>query len=296
MLKTMKNEKICVLGSTGMLGGVVFKFLNENGYNCFGITNDSFVKTSKVSIVDVTSFCDLEKELDRIKPSVLVNCIGLLNKDCDLKTSLAFYLNSVFPHLLNEYCLAKNIYLVHVSTDYIFSGAKDLYSLDSKKDGTGFYSISKSYGEILNSKNALTIRTSLIGPNEYYSEKGLFNWFLLQDSANGFDNVFWSGVTTIQFARFIVFCLENGRPTGIVHLVNGDMISKYDLLELFNSRRVHPISISKVPAERAICIRLEPYCAGFVVPSYKQMIDEMMLWVLEHDSDYRVLANRIKGE
>ena len=117
-----------------------------------------------------------------------------------------------------------------------------------------------------------------------------------QTEVNGFDNVFWSGVTTIQFARFADYCIKNGKPTGIIHLVNETIISKYDLLQLFNSKLVNPVMISKVQSTKNICIKLAPTKIGFVVPPYEEMVDEMFVWIKEYKKDYHFLANRIKIE
>ena len=74
-------------------------------------------------------------------------------------------------------------------------------SAEDSADAASFYARSKALGEINNDKD-ITIRTSLVGPEEDENGGGLFNWFYNQKGdVNGFANAIWTGLTTIEFAR-----------------------------------------------------------------------------------------------
>ena len=64
---------------------------------------------------------------------------------------------------LAKFCYQKKIYLIHISTDCVFSGKKGNYSETSKKDAKDLYGKTKAMGEVKN-KYCSTIRTSFIGP------------------------------------------------------------------------------------------------------------------------------------
>ena len=62
----------------------------------------------------------------------------------------------------------------------------------------------QNLGEVINYKNSLTIRTSIIGPEIRTTKTGLFNWFLnTENKLYGYTNVIWSGLTTLELSKFI---------------------------------------------------------------------------------------------
>ena len=85
-------------------------------------------------------------------------------------------------------------------------------------------------GEVMN-QFTTTIRTSFIGP-EIKSQKSLLNWFLSQNKeVNGFNNAFFSGVTSLELCHIIFkYFLKNKELYNKIINVGGYTISKYDLL------------------------------------------------------------------
>ena len=150
----MKN--ILVLGASGMAGHVIFTFLTEkNCYNVLGTTNSTnfLENTLKLDVFDNEKLIGI---IDSFKPDFVINCVGMLissSKDFPDKT---IYTNSYFPHLLAKLSFAKDFKLVHISTDCVFSGKTGNYIEESIKDALDVYGLSKSLGEINDTKN-LTI-------------------------------------------------------------------------------------------------------------------------------------------
>ena len=94
------------------------------------------------------------------------------------------------------------------------------------------YGLSKRLGENISQKN-LVIRTSIIG-HELTSKKSLLEWFLSADNViNGYSNVFYSGLTTIELAKHILACINNAKIGGLFN-ISSEYITKYDLLRLIN--------------------------------------------------------------
>ena len=98
-------------------------------------------------------------------------------------------------------------------------------------------------GEVKDGQN-LTIRTSIVGPELKPGGIGLFHWFMNQEGVvEGYKNVIWSGVTTLQLAKAIEADIAK-QETGLYHLVNNQTINKHDLLNLFNRVcRSRPVEI-----------------------------------------------------
>ena len=81
----------------------------------------SFVFTGK-SDLDVTSSGQIEAFFNTNTIDVCINAAAYTNVDkAEEETAAAYALNETAPHLLAEACKAHNVFLIHVSTDYVSS-------------------------------------------------------------------------------------------------------------------------------------------------------------------------------
>jgi len=228
----MAKEKILLFGATGMAGHVIYDyFLNLGTYDIIGTAHKTRTKDSTV-LLDVSNFKAVESIVKKEKPNYIVNAVGILIKGSMNSSSNAILINSYFPHFLVDISRKYGSKIIHISTDCVFSGNDGAYAEDSFRDADDIYGRSKALGEIENDTD-VTIRTSIIGPELKNNGEGLFHWFMMQKGAiSGFTNVYWSGVTTLQLAKGINKVLDSN-ISGIIHLTNGEKISKYHLLQLF---------------------------------------------------------------
>ncbi len=281
--------KLLILGSNGMLGHVVLTYFKKKNYDVYETTRnirDRYYFDANQNIMDLNNI------IGEIKPDVVINCIGILNKVAEDNKKMAVMVNSYLPHYLDELSKDYNFKFIHVSTDCVFDGKKGSYGEDDQKDATSFYGQSKALGEINNKRN-LTLRTSIIGPDINPKGIGLFQWFMNQNSeVGGYAKVIWTGVTTIQLAKSMEEAIKNN-ITGLYHVVNDDKIDKYSLLELFKKYFNKDIIINKndsYESNKSLIKTRENY--QFNVPSYEQMIQEMRDWVLENEHLYPELIEK----
>ena len=276
-------KKILILGSTGMLGHVVKKHFEEQGYDVYAPSRNESDKLYFDAEKDMGS---LEKVIESVKPNVLINCVGILNKAAEENKASAVLINSYLPHYIDELSTRYNFKFVHISTDCVFEGNKGAYCEDSDKDAKSFYGQSKALGEINNNRN-VTLRTSIIGPDLNKNGIGLFKWFMDQKGeVNGFSEVIWTGVTTIELTKQIEVAINNDL-TGLFHVVNGEKIDKYSLLQLFKKYFEKDIVINKdanYKSDKSLIITRDDF--KFDIPSYDTMIKEMCHWVIKHDDLY----------
>lgn len=275
-------KKVLVIGSTGMLGHVVKKYLIDKKYDVYETTRN---QTNKYYFDALENIKKIEEIIDSIKPDFIVNCIGILNKKAEDYPSQAILVNSYFPHYLDEMSEKYNYKLIHISTDCVFSGHDGGgYKEDSPKTATTVYGTSKALGEI-NNNRSLTLRTSIIGPDTNPNGIGLFEWFMKQkDEVHGFRKAFWSGVTTIELAKQIEIAM-NSNLTGLYHVTNGQKISKYDLLTIIKgvfNKDIKIIPDDNYSCDKSLVVTREDY--KFNIPSYHQMIVEMKEWI-ENNKD-----------
>lgn len=287
-------KKICVLGANGMAGHVIFNYFTEKGYDTYGIAKGA-KETDKTRDIDVLDKITFEKWLDDNSFDVIINCIGLLNEVANNNIDLAIYLNSYLPHWLESKYKETSTKIIHMSTDCVFSGKDGMYKEDSFKDGDTIYDRTKALGEIVNNKD-LTFRMSIIGPDFNPKSIGLFNWFMAQSGdINGYSNVYWTGVTTIELARAMEEAIKQDL-TGLYHLVPDTNISKYNLLKLFqNVFNRNDINInedsSKVSNKSLVRTRND---FDFKVNSYEDMVINMRNWVENHFDLYKEIYKELK--
>jgi dTDP-4-dehydrorhamnose reductase len=281
-------KKIMILGSAGMLGHMVYHYLFSK--EKYEIVDASFpVKANeKSTLLNVTEREAVEDYIRKEKPDILINCIGILIKGSVEEPSNAIYLNSYFPHQLAKLLNETGGKLIHISTDCVFSGKDGNYQNTSFRDADDVYGRSKALGEI-NVPGHLTIRTSIVGPELKTNGEGLFHWFMSQHGEiTGFTNVYWGGVTTLELAKAIEYCIDDTSVSGIVHLTNGEKISKFDLLKSFKSFWTkNSLTIKEGLSTKSVDKSLaKTDSLRYLVPSYSTMLKELNKWMENHRSLY----------
>ena len=228
--------KVLVLGSTGMIGHQVYKFLElSEKYEMFNISYRKKLNEESI-LCDITNQDKFINIVKSISPDFIINCIGILIEGGNLDIKKAIFINAYFPHKLMSVADELKSKLIHISTDCVFSGEKKKpYIENDFKDGKGTYAKSKGLGEIIN-ENHLTLRTSVIGPELKTNGEELFHWFMSQSGEiNGYKNSIWSGVTTLVLAKTVGWAIENN-ITGLYHVTNNKSIDKFSLLCLIKKK------------------------------------------------------------
>ncbi len=229
-------RKILVLGSDGMAGHTIVKYLKSlNKYTVKTtarrgseyIEPDYYLDVLQPVLLEGLKKVVLAEDFD-----IIINCIGVLVKPSQDKPGVAMAVNMTFPHFLEAITTDTPTKVIHLSTDCVFSGNNSGWYYDTAiPDGEGVYSITKALGELDNTKD-LTVRMSIIGNELKDSGSGLFDWFLRQSGEiKGYRQVMWNGVTTLELAKNLER-LINTSITGIYQLAPNFSISKYALLKL----------------------------------------------------------------
>jgi dTDP-4-dehydrorhamnose reductase len=254
--------KILVLGASGMLGSAMLRMLSSDPrHEVFGSVRSSSVlrhfspslTSSIITGVDVENTDTLHQLFLRVRPDIVVNCIGLIKQLAQADDPLvALPINAILPHRLARLSELVGARLVHVSTDCVFSGRQGNYKETDHPDAEDLYGRSKLLGEV-DYPNAITLRTSIIG-EELYGAHGLVGWFLAQQQGiRGYTRAIFSGLPTFELARVVnEFVLPNPQLRGLYH-VAADPISKYDLLGIVNA--VYGKGLAIEPSEALVIDR-----------------------------------------
>ena len=238
-----KKIKVLVLGALGMLGNAVLRLLAQSpGYEAYGSARSKNalrmlpkeMSDRVICGVDVENMDTLTSLFAKVRPDVVINCIGLVKQLAEADDPLlAIPINGLLPHRLARLCDVAGARLVHLSTDCIFSGTKGMYTEADPSDAKDLYGRSKYIGEV-DCPHAITLRTSIIG-HELGGGHSLVGWFLAQQgSVKGFRRAIFSGLPTVELGRIIRDHVIPHPELHGVHHVSADPINKFDLLTLIS--------------------------------------------------------------
>ncbi len=253
---------VLVLGAGGMLGHTVLRlFASSKGFNVVGsMRSANAVRLLPVDLrdlvvtgVDVENPDNLVNLFARVKPDVVINCVGLVKQLAAADDPLAAIpINALLPHRLARLCQVAGARLVHMSTDCVFSGKKGNYTESDASDAEDLYGRSKYLGEV-DYPHAITLRTSIIG-HELAGTQSLLGWFLSQEQkVRGYRRAIFSGLPTIELARVI---RDHVIPRPVLHglyHVSAAAIGKYELLKLVS--KIYSKNIEIMPSDELVIDR-----------------------------------------
>ncbi|SCL32739.1 dTDP-4-dehydrorhamnose reductase [Micromonospora nigra] len=281
------SRRILVLGATGMLGHTLMRELHDvaaldvhgavRGTGAAGLPPELVERIT--TGVDVRDPGRVGRLVDDVRPEVVVNCVGVIKQRPEVQDAVhTITVNALFPHQLAQECARRDVRLVHVSTDCVFSGDRGGYVETDIPDPPDLYGRSKLLGEV-HRPPALTLRTSIIG-HELTGHRSLVDWFLSQDTiVSGYTKAIYSGVTTVEFARLLrSVVLSREDLTGLYH-VAAIPISKYELLKLVATAYGWAGRI--VPHDGFVCDRSMSaealaQATGYRPPSWSEMISQLV--------------------
>ena len=103
----------------------------------------------KKSCFPIINRYDYIENVKRYKPDWIINCAAYTNVDkAEVQQELAFNINSLAPKYFSEAIKDYGGNLLHVSTDYVFSGTKKTpYLTSDEKSPINKYGYTKAKGE-----------------------------------------------------------------------------------------------------------------------------------------------------
>ena len=297
---------ILVIGSTGMLGSAVTKFLASSNHK---VIESNTSGTSLISSNPCIKF-DISKNsaeellnLASVPIDYIVNCSGVIKHKIDESDvesiSNAKRINSDFPRELAITGSGTALKIIQIATDCVYLGDSGLYDEESTHDATDIYGVTKSKGEVV-FDNVMILRCSVIG-REVNSHIEFMDWVLGQDNSaklSGFSNHLWNGLTTLHFAKIVLGIISADTfKSGTHHVIPSDTVSKFEMIKMVSkSFAREDIQVEKVLSETAVDRRLITKFpevnrdlwlnAGYDKPlSIQEMITEYSNWVRTEKND-----------
>ncbi len=151
--------KVLITGGKGQIGSELRALLSPD-FEVLALAKDE---------LDISQGETIERVLQERRPSLVVNAAAYTKVDaCETERALAWRVNAEAPGYLAWACRERGIALLHLSTDYVFDGAKDpaeAYSEDDPTNPLSFYGLSKLEGErqvLASGADALILRTAWV--------------------------------------------------------------------------------------------------------------------------------------
>lgn len=133
-------SRILIAGCNGQLGS-----------DCLKVLNDHEILGVDMPHIDITSASSVDELVRRFKPGFLVNCAAYTAVDkAESDQERCAAVNAKGPAVLADVCRKNNVFLVHVSTDYVFNGCRpvpEAWTEADKPDPTTVYGVTKLAGE-----------------------------------------------------------------------------------------------------------------------------------------------------
>jgi len=279
-------SKVLILGSTGMLGSAVERQLTSSTFDVLTASRTSDFRFDASELESAK----LLQDADLGKGDWVINCVGLTKSRID-ETSIesranAVRLNFDFPTDLATAAGKKEVKVIQVATDCVFSGKAGRYNEDSQHDAEDVYGKTKSLGEVPAS-NVMHLRCSLIGPEQGRNSL-FFEWVRQQEqgaSISGYTNHLWNGLASDAFGKIVGGLITNDLfRAGVQHLVPADTVTKDELVRLeLKALGRKDVGVTSVEAPTAIDRTLTTDNAGlntdlFMAAGFKELptISEMV--------------------
>ena len=248
--------KVAVTGAAGQLGRALVDRLGARAAWAGG--RDA---------LDVRDPAAVSRVLDDVRPDVVINAAAYNDVDgAESDPASAMAVNAVGPGNLARACRERGALLVHVSTDYVFDGAKgEPYREEDCPRPASVYGVSKLAGCLLVAAAGgphLIVRTSgVFGAGGNRVKGGSFVERILAKARSGqplrvVNDQVSSPTYAPDLAAALVTLVEQG-ARGLLHVTNSGACSPYDLataaLEIAGIHaRIEPIRTADLgaPARR----------------------------------------------
>ena len=209
-----------VTGTAGQLGTALRQVLGPDGIG-------------RGHELDIGNAAAVDEELQRTQPEIVLNAAAFTHVDrCEREPRLAHRENALAPEALATVCAERGVRLVHVSTDYVFSGEGERpWREEDPPAPRSVYGRTKLEGEARVQAalpEALIVRTGWV-----YGRGRNFVAAILAQAAEGgplrvVDDQRGRPTRALDLAQGIVALVEGGAH-GLYHLAGGGEASWWDL-------------------------------------------------------------------
>ncbi|OOB78315.1 MAG: dTDP-4-dehydrorhamnose reductase [Epulopiscium sp. Nuni2H_MBin001] len=253
--------KILITGAHGQLGRALLQCLEPDpSVTLLAVDKDE---------LDITVLTQVTSMLRDFKPDVVINCAAATAvDDCEKNHTNAFQINAIGPLNLAVICNGIAARLVHISTDYVFSGQprKTPWVEDDITEPQNIYGTSKLLGEQYVKAYCpqhFIVRTAWLYGDGHNFVNTMLDLSKTHPEINVVGDQFGNPTYTKDLAQVIINLIQTDHY-GTYHATNEGICSWYDFAcKIFEIADVN-VKVNKIttaqfprPAKRPIYSALE---------------------------------------
>ena len=302
----MKKTKILITGSNGLLGQKLVSLLSQQtdiqliatsrGANRMGFTNGY-----EYQEMDITKAEQVAEIIENIRPDAIIHTAAMTNVDqCEEEKDLCWKMNVDAVEYLVEACEKHQIFLCHLSTDFVFDGQSGPYSEEDSPSPISFYGWSKYAAEevVKHSKCPWSIvRTVLVyGITNDMSRSNIILWV-----KNSLEQQKSIKVVTDQFRTPTLaedlamgcYLVVNQKAQGIFHISGKDFLTPYEMaIKTADFFRLNKSLISQVDSSNFTQPAKRPARTGFVLD---KAVSVLGYNPVSFEKGIEILSEQMKG-
>lgn len=270
--------KILITGANGMLAKAVKERFKNEELIC-----------TDVAELDITNKESVLKYVEENKPEYIINCAAYTAVDkAEENEELADKINAIGPQNLAIAANKNNCTLVHISTDYVFSGDLSTEKCYKEDDETGpvtVYGKTKLHGEELVKQETdkyYIFRTAWLYGDGNNFVRTMIKAGQERQEVSVVNDQHGSPTYSVDLANVIAEAIEKKIPYGIYHTTNEGFTTWYDftkkIYELSNINcKVLPVTSEQFirPAKRpknSMLSKEKLVKAGIQIPNYEDAL------------------------
>ena len=240
--------KILITGSKGMLAKEVIRRFHGNEIIAVDIED-----------LDITNEKIVFDFISNLKPEYIINCAAYTAVDkAEENYEVCNNVNNIGVKNLALAAKEVDATILHISTDYVFDGDKNLLEVYDETDVTNpksVYGVTKRDGEVAIQESGCKyyiLRTSWMFGDGNNFVMTMLNLGKDKDELNVVNDQFGSPTYSVDLADIIFKVIEKKVPFGIYHSTSTDYTNWYEfaknIFELENINcRVNPVSTEQFP-------------------------------------------------
>lgn len=283
----MTQKKILITGSNGLLGQKLVKLLVKQPAvaviaTAIGKNRLSFSEGYQYLEMDITKPNNIAEVVEAVMPDVIIHTAAMTNVDqCEDEKAGCWTLNVEAVATLIDVCERHQIFLCHLSTDFIFDGEHGPYQETDLPNPISYYGQSKWKAEQL-VQQAQTpwaiVRTVLVyGIADDMSRSNIILWVKNSLEANKAIKVVTDQLRTPTLAEDLAigcWLVVEKEATGIFHISGKDFLSPYEMaIKTADYFKLDKTLISEANASNFTQAAKRPPRTGFILAKARTILN-----------------------
>jgi dTDP-4-dehydrorhamnose reductase len=281
------QKKILITGSNGLLGQKLVKLLVKQPAvaviaTAIGKNRLSFSEGYQYLEMDITKPNNIAEVVEAVMPDVIIHTAAMTNVDqCEDEKAGCWTLNVEAVATLIDVCERHQIFLCHLSTDFIFDGEHGPYQETDLPNPISYYGQSKWKAEQL-VQQAQTpwaiVRTVLVyGIADDMSRSNIILWVKNSLEANKAIKVVTDQLRTPTLAEDLAigcWLVVEKEATGIFHISGKDFLSPYEMaIKTADYFKLDKTLISEANASNFTQAAKRPPRTGFILAKARTILN-----------------------